>query len=405
MTAPEHGYDDYADLDVKGKIVAILAWEAPSSFPPTVQAYYSDGDVKRANAIAHGAIGVLNIASPATEKRLPWTLLLRGVRSNSLRWLNANGQPGGLDDSLKVCAALSRSGAEALFANETHGLAEVFEAAEKGTPPRFALSKSVAIRFRSRHEKVESDNLAAVLEGSDPVLKREYVLYSAHVDHLGIGDAVDGDSIYNGAIDNAWGCAVLLEVARAFAALPERPRRSIIFLFVTGEEAGFLGSDYFACHPTIPQGQIVADINFDGGPTLASAGDVVAFGAEHSSLRAEVQHAASQTGFAVSSDPFPEQGVFLRSDQFSFVKKGIPSIMISLGVNSMQPGVDGLALWKRWLATVYHSPKDDLSQPISYESSARFARFAFQLGYGIAMETKRPRWNDNDFFGKKFEVR
>jgi len=164
----------------------------------------------------------------------------------------------------------------------THGLAEVLDAAEKGAPPRFALSKSVAIRFRSRNEKVESDNLAAVLEGSDPVLKREYVLYSAHVDHLGIAEAVDGDSIYNGAIDNAWGCAVLLEVARAFAALPERPRRSVIFLFVTGEEAGFIGSDYFACHPTIPWGQIVTDINFDGGPTLASVSDVVAFGAEHS---------------------------------------------------------------------------------------------------------------------------
>ena len=402
VTAPEQGYDDFADLDVTGKVVAVLGFEAPSFFPPTLRAYYADCSVKRANAAAHGAVGVLYIMSPATEKRLPWALLLRGARFNSLRWLDANGRPGGLDDSLKVCGALSRSGAEALFAGETHTLAAVFAAAEKGAPPRFVLSNNVAMQCHSRHERVESDNVVAVLEGSDPVLKREYVLYSTHVDHLGVADAVAGDSIYNGAIDNAWGCAVLLEVARAFSTLPERPKRSVLFLFVTGEEAGFLGSDYFACHPTVPRRQIVADINFDGGTTLTRVSDVVAFGAEHSSLQTAVQQAASQTGFVVSPDPFPEEGVFVRSDQFSFVKRGIPSVMVGLGVKTSEPGVDGLALWKQWLVTVYHSPKDDAAQTIDYESSARFARLALCLGYGIATEAGRPRWIDNDFFGKKF---
>jgi len=404
VTAPERGYDDYAGLDVKGKIAVMLAFEAPPSFPSAVRAYYAAPAVKRANAVAHNTVGVLYVRSPAREAQFPWPFLLRELRigGNSLRWLNSDGRPGGLDDTLKIVGMLNRSGVEALFANEKCGSDEVFAAAEKGVPPQFGLSKSATIRFRSRHERVESDNVVATLEGSDPVLKNEYVLYSTHVDHLGIGDAVDGDSIYNGAMDNAGGCAVLLEVARSSGALRERPRRSVVFLFVTGEEAGLLGSDYFACHPTIPVGQIVANINFDGGTSLTPLSDVIAWGAEHSSLQAAVQHAASQTGFTVSPDPFPEESFFVRSDQFSFVKKGIPSIFVDVGVKSTQPGVDGLALLKQCLVTVYHSPKDDLTQPIQYETSAQFARFVFRLGHAIAMESERPRWNDNDFFGGKF---
>ena len=404
VTAPERGYDDYAGLDVKGKIVVMLSFESPSSFPSAVRAYYGDHDVKRANAAAHGAIGALYVSSPTTEKRFPWQFLLREFRIgfNSLRWLDLNGRPGGLDDALRVFGMLNRSGAEALLANEKHGLAEVFAAAEKDAPLRFALSKSATVKFRSRHEKVESDNVVAVLEGSDPVLKKEYVIYSTHVDHLGIGPAVDGDSIYNGAMDNANGCAVLLEVARSFGTWRERPRRSVIFLFVTGEEAGLLGSDYFASYPTIPAGQIVANINFDGGTSLTPLSDVIAWGTEHSSLQAAVQQAAQQTGWIVSPDPFPEEGFFVRSDQFSFVKKGIPSIFVDVGVKSTQPGVDGLALLKQWLVTTYHSPKDDLAQPIQYETGARFADFVFRLGRAVAMESERAHWNNNDFFGTKF---
>ncbi len=404
VTAPEQGYDDYAGLDVQGKIAVMLMFAAPPSFPPAVRAYYCKGDIKRANAVAHGAVGVLYIRSPTYEQSQPWQFLLRELRMgfNSKRWLGPDGRPGGLHDTLKFCGALSRSGAETLFAGEKTGLDEIFTAGDKGTPPRFALSKSAELRFRSRHEKLESDNVVAVLNGSDPVLKDQYVLYSTHVDHLGVGDPVDGDSIYNGAMDNAGGCAVLLEVARSFAALPERPRRSVVFMFVTAEEAGLLGSDYFACYPTVPARQIVANINLDGGTTLTPISDVVALGAEHSSLGAAVQQAARQAGFTVSPDPFPEEGSFVRSDQFSFVKKGIPAVLVDLGFRSTEPGVDGLALIKKWLVTVYHSPKDDTSQPIHYETSARFALFALRLGRAIAMDPVPPHWNDNDFFGTKF---
>ena len=404
VTAPEQGYDDYAGLDVKGKIAVMLWFESPPSFDPAVRAYYAGHEFKRANAAAHGAIGALYIRSPATETLLPWAGVLRELRIGglSLRWLQANGRPNGLDDALEVFPMLNRSEAEALFANEKWGLDEVLAAAQKGTPQRFALSKSATIKFHSRHEKVESDNVVALIEGSDPVLKDEYVLFSAHVDHLGIGDPVDGDSIYNGSVDNAGGCAVLLEVARLFAASPQRPKRSLLFLFVTAEEAGLLGSDYFASHPTIPIGQVVANINVDGVTSLTPVSDVIAYGSEHSSLRTAVERAASRTGFTVSPDPFPEEGIFVRTDHFSFVKKGIPSILVNVGVKSTEPGVDALALLKQWMVTIYHSPKDDVSQPIHYETSARFARFLFWLGHAIAMDSDRPHWNDNNFFGKKF---
>jgi len=404
VTAPEQAYDDYSGLDVKGKIVVMLRFEAPPSFPPAVRAYYSDHEIKRANAAAHGAVGALYLSSPASEARLPWLFMLRELRVgfNSVRWLRPDGQPGGLDDALKFFGMLNRSGAAALFKKEKHSLSDIFTSLEKGVPIRFDLSKSATLAFRSHHQKEESENVVSVLEGFDPVLKGEYVVFSTHMDHLGIGPAVDGDSIYNGAMDNAVGCGVLLEVARCFRSLPERPRRSIIFLFVTGEEAGLLGSDYFASNPTMPAKQIVANINLDTGTTLTPVTDVIAWGAEHSSLQTNVNQASIQASFTVSPDPFPEEGFFVRSDQFSFVKKGIPSIFVDLGIKSSQPGVDALAIMKKWLSTVYHSPKDDLKQPIQYETSARFARFLFRLGYTIAANSGRPHWNENDFFGTKF---
>jgi hypothetical protein len=404
VTAPQQGYDDYAGIDAKGKIVVLLSAESPPSFSAAIRAYYSDHDVKRANAVAHGAMGMLYIDSPAVQQRFPWRFTLRELRIgwNSMRWLGPAGKPGGLEDSLRACGMMSPSGAEALFAGEKRTLSELFAASEQGRPPHFALSKRARVKFRSRHESVESENIVAVLEGSDSVLSREYVLLSTHVDHLGIGDPVDGDSIYNGAMDNAGGCAVLLEVARAFAAASDRPKRSLVFLWVTGEEAGLLGSDYFANFPTIPAGQIVANLNFDGATSLTRLSDVVAWGAEHSSLQASVQRAASQAGFTVSPDPFPEEGFFVRSDQFSFVKKGIPSVFLDVGYKSTDPQVDALAMMKKWLVTIYHSPKDECTQPIQYETTTQFGRFLFRLGYALAMDPERPRWNQDDFFGEKF---
>ena len=404
VTAPELGYDDYSGLDVRGCIVVLLDSEAPPSFPPTIRAYYSDHDVKMANVAQHGAIGALYVSSVETARRFPWDFYVRELQIgwNSLRWVSGDQEPGGLQDQIQVAGMLNRTAAEMLFAGEEHEFTSILDACEKGVPPRFALSKTVSVRYRARHQRIECTNVVGRLEGSDATLRKEYVVYTAHADHLGIGPAVDGDSIYNGALDNASGCAVLLEVARAFTELRQRPARSILFVMVTAEEAGLLGSDYFVQNPPVPIGSIVANINLDGAIPLTPVTDVVAHGAEHSTIGATVRQAGRTLDIAVSPDPFPEEGMFVRADQYSFVKRGIPSLFLETGVTSGTPDVDALALLKNWLVTKYHSPQDDLGQPFEYETGAQHGRFAFLVGHTLATELQRPGWNDGDFFGSKF---
>ncbi|MEE9292590.1 MAG: M28 family peptidase, partial [Acidobacteriota bacterium] len=338
------------------------------------------------------------------EKRFPWPFLVRETHIGwtSLRWVDGAGRPSGLLETLQILSYLSRSGAEALFAGEKHSLEEIFTAAEKGAPPAFALTKRATIRRKSRHIPVESNNVIAVLQGTDAELRDEYVVYTAHIDHLGVGPAVDGDAIYNGAFDNASGTAVLLEVARAFAARPNPPRRSVMFLLVTAEEAGLVGSDYFAHHPTVPLNRIVANINLDGGVSLYPAGDIIAWGEEHSSLKPIIRKAAAEEGLEVSPDPFPEETIFVRSDQYSFVRKGIPSVFLMLGIKSLDPQIDGGETLRNWLVTDYHSPKDDMNQSFHFDSGARLARVAYLVGHNVAMAQQRPEWNADDFFGGKF---
>ena len=222
----------------------------------------------------------------------------------------------------------------------------------------------------SVHKRLESPNVAGLLRGSDPRLRDEVVVYTAHLDHLGIGEPVRGDSIYNGALDNAAGSAALLEIAKAFTKLPEAPRRSVLFLSVTGEEEGLLGSDYFAQHPTVPIERIAADVNIDGLAILYPLRDIVALGAEHTTLDSTVARVAKRMGVAVSPDPFPQEVFFVRSDQYSFVRRGVPSLFPFMGLRS-DSGVDAPARFKEWFATRYHTPQDDVDQPMDLESGAR----------------------------------
>jgi len=403
ITAPEFHYDDYAGLDAKGKIVAVLDFSAPESFPATERAYYMDGDVKREIAAAHGAIGLLNIITPELEQTFPWQDLLREVKIgfNSMRWLDSPDHVFGLDDQIRAVADLNRSGAEALFAGEAHSLSEVFAGAKASKPVPFALNKTVSIQYRATHRSVNSMNVVGVLPGRDPALRNEYVVVTAHLDHLGIGPAVDGDSIYNGALDNAAGSSVMLEMARFFASLPAPPARSVAFVSLTGEEEDLLGSQAFANRSPLP-GPIVANMNVDGGAFIVPIQDVVAYGEEHSSLGPLARRAANQLDLPLSPDPRPEEGYFIRSDQYSFVRAGIPALQLDLGYKSAEPGVDPLAEQKKWSVTIYHSPKDEASQKIDYAGSARFARFAALLTYYAANAPQRPVWNTNDFFSKRF---
>ncbi|HSB75094.1 MAG TPA: M20/M25/M40 family metallo-hydrolase, partial [Terriglobales bacterium] len=258
----------------------------------------------------------------------------------------------------------------------------------------------------SQHSEVESVNILGVLWGSDPELRNQYVVYTAHVDHLGRCHPVDGDDICHGAYDNASGVATLLEVARAFSSLPHPPRRSVLFAFVTGEEKGLLGSDYFANNPTVPRQDIVANVNIDSAPGLLyPLKDIVALGAEHSSLNADVRQAAAIMGYQISPDPMPEEVFFIRSDQYSFVRQGIPAVDVTDGLQSSDPKLNGEQIVKKWMVTLYHTPKDNMNQPFYYDSAARCARLNFLIGYDVAEQAQPPAWNQGDFFAQKFGKR
>jgi Zn-dependent M28 family amino/carboxypeptidase len=400
VSAPALGYDDYAaGVDVKGKVVAYLSG-APAMLPSNERAYYSSGPVKEAEAIKRGAIGIVSFTSP-DDPRFRWDVSVATSASGSYAWINAQGLPNRGDAALRGSATLNHSGVAALFAGASKPPAEVFAAAAKSTPQMFDLATRVSMATRTTHQDVESANVVARLEGSDPALADEHVVYVAHVDHFGRGVAMNGDAIYNGAHDNASGVAIVLEAARAFAALPERPRRSVVFLFVTAEERGLLGSDYFARQPTVP-GDIVACLTLDMPFLFHPLLDIVPYGAQHSTLSGPVTRAAERLKIAIAADPIPEQVLFIRSDHYSFVRQGVPSLFIKSGFQTGDPAKDGAAINAAYRRDVYHKPNDDMSQAFDFEAGAAHTRLNFLTGWLVAQEAARPAWNPGDFFGALF---
>jgi Zn-dependent M28 family amino/carboxypeptidase len=401
VSAPAKGYDDYGTgVDVKGKVVAYLSG-APAKLPSTERAYYSSGAVKDAEAVKRGAIGTISFTSP-DDPRFRWDVSVATGKQGSYAWIDGQGNPNRGDPALRGSASLNHSGVATLFAGAPKAPADVFAAAAKSTPQAFDLATRVSLVTHSTHKDVESANLVARLEGSDPALKDEHVVYVAHVDQFGRGVAMNGDEIYNGAHDNASGVAIVLEVAHAYSALPARPRRSILFLFVTAEERGLLGSDYFARHPTVPADGMVADLTLDMPFLYHPLLDVVPYGAQHSTLSAPVARAAGHLGIAIATDPIPEQVLFIRSDHFSFVRQGVPSLFLKSGFKTGDPARDGAAINAGYRRDVYHKPNDDMSQAFDFEAGAQHARLNFLTGWLVAQETARPAWNAGDFFGALF---
>jgi Zn-dependent M28 family amino/carboxypeptidase len=304
---------------------------------------------------------------------------------------------------LRAYGAVSMEAVKRLLSGSGHTAAEIDAGVKAGKLSAFPLTGVAEIHTVTRRAPLHSPNVVARLEGSDPQLRAEHVVYTAHLDHLGVSTPVKGDSIYNGALDNASGTAEILEIARAFSRLPTRPRRSLLFVAVTGEEEGLLGSDYFASNPTVPRGSIVADINIDEDLMLWPLRDVVALGAEHSTLAAAVERAATRLKVGVGPDPAPEQVYFIRSDQYSFVRQGIPSIDLEAGFGSDDPNIKPAEISDRWDANLYHSPQDDMQQPgLDFEAAAALTRVGFLCGLYVAQQTERPRWNSGDFFGATF---
>jgi len=405
VTAPDQKYDDYAGIDAEGKII-VRIYGAPPAFPSTERAYYSDGIVKGKNALAHGAIGVLEISLPEDWKRYPWDWLVPQIQMGEMHWLDKAGVPHDFYPGLRSSALLSQQGAEILFAGAPKTLDQVFATARASKPQAFAMPATARIHTVASQSVIQSSNIIAELKGSDPGLRDQYVVYTAHVDHLGICPAIEGDNVCHGALDNASGTSTLLEVARAYASLPRPPRRSVLFVFVTGEEMGLLGSDYFAHFPTVPLNSIVANVNIDGAPgALFPLKDLVALGAEHSSLGEEVISAGKLLNYDLIPDPMPEEVGFIRSDQYSFVLQGVPAVDVGDGIHSTDSKIDGLEIEKKWLVTRYHTPLDNIDQPIDFNSMAKGTVMNFLVGYQIAQHDTAPQWNPGDFFGTTFGPR
>lgn len=400
--APEMGYSDYEGIDVNGKIVALFGG-APANFPHNERAFYSSGRTKAEEMVKRGAVGFIGLRSRVDQKRVPWErLTLNAGVQPGMSWINLSGEAADHHEQIEGNTTINVPSASDLFDGTPITFEEALDAADEGRPMSTALGISVTLSQRSTHEETSSANVIGMLPGSDPSLAGEYVVYTAHLDHVGVGTAVNGDDIYNGFYDNAMGVALMIEAARAMAAMPIGPRRSVLFIALTGEERGLLGSDYYAHYPTVPTGAIVANVNLDMPLFLYPVADVIAFGAEHSSLETLIASAITTEGFVLTPDPIPEEVIFIRSDQYSFVRQGIPAVYLMPGFTSSDPAIDGEAAFRDHLATHYHRPSDDASRAFDLDSALRFARANVRIGLAIADDDNRPVWNEGDFFGDRF---
>lgn len=406
LDSPDHGFDDYSGIDVRGKIVVLLAGVPAGRTSSEIAAHLNSEKARMAER--RGAIGVITVPTRAFLEGTPWKRLAGYSASSRYVWIGQDGKPWSSAPGIRASAYAHGPAAEALFARARMTLDRVLDdAARKGSMPRgFALKAPVRIERHSVVEKIASSNVLGVIPGSDPALAREVVMITAHLDHDGVdpkleGDKVynlEGDKVYNGAMDNAAGIATMLEVARAFAESKDRPRRTIVFAAVTAEEDSLLGSQYLAKHPLVPAGGRVAGVvNLDMPVLTYDFSDVIAFGGEHSTLGPIADRAVAKAGIRVSPDPMPEQGIFTRSDHYSFVVEGVPSIMLATGFAG-----EGREKFMGFLTKTYHRPNDDLTQSFNWQAGAKFAKINYLIAREIADGAEAPRWYAGNFFGDTF---
>ena len=394
LTVPELNYDDFAGQDVSGQI-AVYVKGGPKTMSTEIKAHYQSGDERRKALRKAGAIGVAEIPNPKAAE-VPWS---RTAAARLQPDMELSDKAAGKQSDLQVVLAINPAYADALFAGSGHTFQEVLDAMDADKPlPHFALAARVKTRLSMRKRKVKSVNLAGVLEGSDAALRKEYVVVSAHLDHLVIGAPVNGDKIYNGAMDDASGIASLLEIARGIRESGEKPKRSILFLAVTGEEKGLLGSRYFAEHPTVGRNNVVADLNMDMYLPLFPLKYLEVQGLNESSLGEDIRAVCAKAGVQVQADKQPDHNRFIRSDQYSFIRKGVPSLAFKFG---WVPGTPEEKKFNDWYKERYHGPADDVSQPVDQAAAAQFNAILGKLATRVADETERPRWKTESFF-KRF---
>jgi len=393
LDAPAAGFNDYRGLDVRGKVVAVLTG-FPKGTPSEMGAHLNAEKARMAQK--RGAIGLVTIPTVADEKRRPWARRVEMAGQSNLTWVAPDGQPFMSAPDIRVGGTLGQAAAEALFAGARRPLSAVLAEADRegGKPKGFALKPSLKVERQSVNRRLTSPNVLAVLPGSDPALANEYVLLMAHLDHVGVDPKLSGDKIHNGAMDNAAGTATMLEVARAMAESPNRPRRSILFAAVTAEEDGLLGAEYLAKHPVV-DGKVVGVVNLDMPVLLYDFSDVIAFGSNHSTLGAIVGRAAAGMNVKLSADPLPEEGLFTRSDHYKFVREGVPAVFLMTGFAG-----EGEKQFRDFLATHYHKPSDEPGLPFNWNAGAKFARLNYLIANEIANGDQAPLWYRDSFFGQ-----
>ncbi len=389
LRVPEVKHDDLAGLDLRDKVVVILAG-SPAEIPSALAAHYQSIGERWKALRAAGAIGIVNIPNPAAMD-IPWSRMSLNRAHPSMDLADPE-----FDETagLKTQLTFNPAQAEKLFAGSGHAFSELAGLARDRKPlPRFPLPASLKARAAVRKAPVESANVIARLPGSDPALKDEYVVLSAHLDHLGIGEPIDGDRIYNGAMDDGSGSAVLLDMAASLKT--EKRRRSVLLVFVTAEEKGLLGSKYFAAHPTVDRKSMVADVNIDMFLPIVPLKVLRVQGLADSDLGDRVRAISLALGVRPIPDPEPLRNLFIRSDQYNFIRHGIPSIKFDAG---FEPGTPEAQLFKDWLTRRYHAPSDDTSQPVDLGAAALYEEIVRRLLVEVANDGARPRWKDDSFF-------
>jgi len=391
LQVPESHLDELAGLDLKGKVVVYLAG-SPASVPGSLAAHYG-GLAQRWKAYAAaGAVGIVVIANPASMD-IPWSRMSLNRAHPSMDLADPEFSE---IAGLKVAMVFNPAAADALFDGSGHSFADVAALGRdrKGLP-HFALAVSLRAQAAIRKATIESANVVAKLTGSDPKLKNEYVVLSAHIDHVGIGEPVNGDRIYNGAMDDGSGVAAVLDIAASLKQHPEKAKRSLIFLLVTAEEKGLLGSKYFAARPTVDAKSIVADINIDMFLPIVPLKVLRVQGFNDSTLGDRAVDIAKSFGVKAVADPEPLRNLFVRSDQYNFIRQGIPSVIMDIFCDANSPEAQ---TFKDWLTQRYHAPSDDTDQPVYLHAAALYEQIVRRLLVDTANDAQRPQWKADSFF-------
>ena len=396
IEAPEYKWDDYKGTDVRGKVLLMLVNEPPSDdvtfFKGKALTYYGRWTYKYEEAARKGAVGVILIHDTEMAS-YPWEVV-RNSNSGEKSYLKLDGSP-----KLKVASWVQLEVAKQMAASAGMDLNKMMANARSRDFHPIALPVRLKAHMVSKIRPFESNNVLAMLPGLDRKLRDEAVLYTAHYDHLGIRPDMPGDNIYNGANDNATGCGILLEIARAYSEAAARPRRSILFASVTAEEQGLLGSEYLGKHPPIPAGKIALDLNYDDVPPLGSPEEVEVSGSERTTFYPVIEAMAKTFRLTIRPDSRPEAGHYYRSDHFSLARVGIPAFSINEGIK--YKGHDaawGLQQAEEYTSKHYHQPSDEYHPSMDFTGDAAMARFGFALGWEAASLTRLMGWQKGDEF-------